>query len=58
MKKKRVVITGIGVVAPNDIKQTTEQLGIQYVHQRRSFAKLITTVKQTALRYGFKATSA
>ena len=33
--------------------QTIEQLGLQYVDQRRTFAKLITTVKQTSLRHHF-----
>jgi hypothetical protein len=29
-----------------------ERLGVQYVDQRRSFAKLVGAVKQTALRNG------
>jgi len=86
-EKPRLVITGLGVVAPNGIgnipcgqlasrivespyhpkevivyglnleasdKQAMEQLGVQYVDQRRTFTKLITTVKQTALRQGLR----
>ena len=32
-------------------RQTIEHLGLQYVDQRRSFAKLVTAVKQTALHH-------
>ena len=53
MNNRKVVITNLGVVAPTDIGKI-EQLGLQYVDQRRSFAKLITTVKQTALRYSLR----
>ena len=51
-RPKEVIVYGLNLEAAD--KQTIEQLGIQYVDQRRSFAKLVTTVKQTALRYGFK----
>ncbi len=52
---KEVIVYGLNLEAAD--KQTIEQLGIQYVDQRRSFAKLVTTVKQTALRHGLKATA-
>ena len=86
MDKHRIVITGLGLVAPNGIgkeefwnncfagvsgikpitffdglnleasdKQAMEQLGVQYVDQRRTFTKLITTVKQTALRHNLSS---
>ncbi len=48
-RPKEVIVYGLNLEASD--KQAMEQLGIQYVDQRRSFAKLITTVKQTALRY-------
>ena len=51
-RPKEVIVYGLNLEAAD--KQTIEQLGIQYVDQRRSFAKLVTTVKQTALRYGLK----
>jgi len=51
-RPKEVIVYGLNLEAAD--KQTIEQLGIQYVDQRRSFAKLITTVKQTALRNGLK----
>ena len=51
-RPKEVIVYGLNLEASD--KQTIEQLGIQYVDQRRSFAKLITTVKQTALRLGLK----
>jgi len=51
-RPKEVIIYGLNLEASD--KQTIEQLGIQYVDQRRSFAKLVTTVKQTALRHGLK----
>ncbi|MBI3321501.1 MAG: response regulator [Candidatus Omnitrophica bacterium] len=47
-RPKEVIVYGLNLEAAD--KQTIEQLGIQYVDQRRSFAKLVTTVKQTALR--------
>ena len=53
-RPKEVIAYGLNLEAED--KQSMEQLGIQYVDQRRSFAKLITTVKQTALRQGLKAT--
>ncbi len=48
-RPKEVIVYGLNLEAAD--KQTIEQLGIQYVDQRRSFAKLVTTVKQTALRH-------
>jgi CheY-like chemotaxis protein len=47
-RPKEVVVYGLNLEASD--KRTIEQLGIQYVDQRRSFAKLVTTVRQTALR--------
>ena len=52
-RPKEVIVYGLNLEA--DDKQTIERLGIQYVDQRRSFAKLVTTVKQTTLRHGLKA---
>ncbi len=52
-RPKEVIVYGLNLEAAD--KQTIEQLGIQYVDQRRSFAKLVTTVKQTTLRHGLKA---
>lgn len=51
-RPKEVIVYGLNLEAAD--KRTIEQLGIQYVDQRRSFAKLVTTVKQTALRHGLK----
>ena len=51
-RPKEVIVYGLNLEAAD--KQAIEQLGIQYVDQRRTFAKLITTVKQTALRSGLK----
>lgn len=51
-RPKEVIVYGLNLEASD--KQTIEHLGIQYVDQRRSFAKLVTTVKQTALRYSLK----
>ena len=51
-RPKEVIVYGLDLEAAD--KQTIEQLGIQYVDQRRSFAKLVTTVKQTLLRYNLK----
>ena len=48
-RPKEIIVYGLNLEAAD--KQTMEQLGVQYVDQRRSFAKLITTVKQTALRH-------
>ena len=48
-RPKEVIVYGLNLEASD--KQTIEQLGLQYVDQRRTFTKLITTVKQTALRY-------
>ena len=53
-RPKEVIVYGLNLEASD--KQTMEQLGVQYVDQRRSFAKLVTTVKQTALRHGLKTT--
>lgn len=55
-RPKEVIVYGLNLEAAD--KQTIEQLGIQYVDQRRSFAKLVTTVKQTALRYGLTTSDA
>jgi len=54
-RPKEVIVYGLNLEASD--KQKIEQLGIQYVDQRRSFAKLVNTVKQTALRYDLKATA-
>ena len=51
-RPKEVIVYGLNLEAAD--KQTIEHLGIQYVDQRRSFAKLVTTVKQTALRNGLR----
>jgi CheY-like chemotaxis protein len=51
-RPKEVIVYGLNLEAED--KQAIEQLGIQYVDQRRTFAKLITTVKQTALRLGLE----
>ena len=53
-RPKEVIVYGLNLEAAD--KQTIEHLGIQYVDQRRSFAKLVTTVKQTALRHGLRTT--
>ncbi len=47
-KPKDVIVFGINLAAFN--KQEVERLGVQYVDQRRSFSKLVTAVKQAALR--------
>jgi CheY-like chemotaxis protein len=52
-RPKEVIVYGLNLEAAD--KQTIEELGIQYVDQRRTFAKLVTTVKQTALRHGLKS---
>ena len=49
-KPREVIVYGLNLEAQD--KETIERLGIQYVDQRKSFAKLVTTVKQTALRAG------
>lgn len=54
-RPKEVIVYGWNLEASD--KQTIEQLGIEYVDHRRSFAKLITTVKQTALRHGLSKES-
>ena len=54
-RPKEVIVYGLNLEAED--KQTIEHLGIQYVDQRRTFAKLVTTVKQTALRNGLKVTT-
>jgi CheY-like chemotaxis protein len=48
-RPKEVIVYGLNLEA--DDKQTIEKLGVQYVDQRRSFTKLVSTVKQTALRH-------
>ncbi|MBI4598389.1 MAG: response regulator [Candidatus Omnitrophica bacterium] len=47
-RPKEVIVYGLNLEASD--KQAIEQLGLQYVDQRRSFAKLVTTIKHTALR--------
>ena len=51
-RPKEIIAYGLNLEAED--KQTMEQLGVQYVDQRRTFAKLVTTVKQTALRHGLR----
>jgi CheY-like chemotaxis protein len=51
-RPKEVIVYGLNLEASD--KQAMEQLGVQYVDQRRTFTKLITMVKQTALRHGLK----
>ena len=51
-RPKEIIVYGLNLEASD--KQAMEQLGVQYVDQRRTFTKLITTVKQTALRHGLK----
>ncbi|OGX28653.1 MAG: hypothetical protein A3B78_00940 [Omnitrophica WOR_2 bacterium RIFCSPHIGHO2_02_FULL_67_20] len=46
-RPKEVIVYGLNLEAAD--KETIERLGIQYVDQRRSFAKLVTTVRQTAM---------
>ena len=48
-RPKEVIVYGLNLEASD--KQKIEELGIQYVDQRRSFTKLVSTVKQTALRF-------
>ena len=48
-RPREVIVYGLNLEASD--KEIIEQLGVQYVDQRRSFAKLITAVKQTALRH-------
>ena len=47
-RPKEVIVYGLNLEASD--KKSMEQLGIKYVDQRRSFTKLVATVKQTALR--------
>lgn len=47
-RPKEVIIYGLNLEATD--KETIERLGIQYVDQRRSFAKLVTTIRQTTLQ--------
>ena len=54
-RPKEIIVYGLNLEATD--KQTIERLGIQYVDQRRTFAKLVTTVKQTALRHELKVAS-
>ena len=49
-RPREIIVYGLNLEAQD--KETIERLGIQYVDQRKSFAKLVTTVKQTALRAG------
>ncbi len=48
-RPKEVIVFGLNLEASD--KKKLEQLGIQYVDQRKSFAKLITTIKRTALQH-------
>lgn len=45
---KEVIVYGLNLEASD--KESIEKLGIQYVDQRRSFTKLVSTIKETALR--------
>ncbi len=54
-RPKEIIVYGLNLEAAD--KQALEQLGVQYVDQRRSFTKLVSTVKQTALRHGMKTTN-
>ena len=47
-RPKEVIVYGLNLEAAD--KETIERLGIQYVDQRRSFAKLVTTIRQTTLQ--------
>ena len=47
-RPKEVIVYGLNLEASD--KKNMEQLGITYVDQRRSFTKLVATVKHTALR--------
>ncbi len=55
MDKHRIVITSLGIAAPNSIGigalrgQPEDRL--EHIDQRRTFTKLITTIKQTSLRH-------
>jgi len=51
-RPKEIIVYGLNMEASD--KESLEQLGVQYVDQRKSFAKLITMVKQTALRHSLK----
>lgn len=51
-RPKEVIAYGLNLEASD--KQEMEHLGVQYVDQRRSFAKLVTSVKQSALRHGLR----
>jgi len=48
-RPKEVIVYGLNLEASD--KDNIERLGLQYVDQRRSFTKLVSTVKQTALRH-------
>ena len=51
-RPKEVVVPFLPLKTVNT--PTIEQLSLQYVDQRRSFAKLVTSVKQTALKFQSK----
>ncbi|HEX9779859.1 MAG TPA: response regulator [bacterium] len=51
-RPKEVIVYGLNLEAED--KQTIEEIGVQYVDQRRTFAKLVTSIKQGALRHGLK----
>ena len=52
-RPKEVIVYGLNLEAAD--KQTIEQLGIQYVDQRRSFAKLVVAVRQASFDHGLRA---
>ena len=54
-RPKEVIVYGLNLEASD--KQKIEELGIQYVDQRRSFTKLVNTVKQTSLRHSLSSDS-
>lgn len=51
-RPKDVIIYGLNLEAED--KRMIQELGLQYVDQRRTFARLVTRVKQIALRNGLK----
>ena len=54
-RPREVIVYGLNLEASD--KHALEQLGVQYVDQSRSFVKLVTTVKQVALRHGLNGFS-
>lgn len=51
-RPREVIVYGINLEASD--KQKFEELGVQYVDQRKGFAKLTAAVKQTALQHGLR----